>query len=134
MPTRDRHRSAPTDRGSASVEAAASIATLALFAAVILQLILVLDAYLTAGHATREGARAAALGEVETGVIALVRAVAGLDPQQGTVDVTPDARQPGDLVTVSLEAEVQKVPVLAAILPTLRIEASTTARAEVPRG
>jgi len=120
-----------TDRGSASVETVASIATLALFAAVFLQLILVLDAYLTVGHATREGARAAALGEGETGVIYLVRTVAGLDPYEGTIEVTPTDRDPGDLVTVSLEAEVTKVPVIASILPTLRVASSTTARTEI---
>ena len=120
-----------TDRGSASIEAVASIATLALFAAVILQLILVLDAYLTAGHATREGARAAALGEGDTGVIYLVRTVAGLDPEEGSIDISPDDRDPGDLVTVSLEADVAKVPIIASILPTLRISSSTTARTEV---
>lgn len=119
------------DRGSASIEAVASIATLALFAAVILQLILVLDAYLLAGHATREGARAAALGEGETGVIYLVRSVAGLGPYEGDVDVTPDDRDPGDLVTVTLEADVAAVPVIASILPPIRISASTTARTEV---
>lgn len=119
------------DSGSASIEAVASIATLALFAAVILQLILVLDAYLTAGHATREGVRAAALGEGETGVIYLVRTVAGLDPYEGDISVTPDARGPGDLVTVSLEAEVAKVPVIASILPTITISSSATARTEV---
>lgn len=120
-----------SDRGSASVEAVASIATLALFAAVFLQLILVLDAYLTIGHATREGARAAALGEGETGVIYLVRTVAGLDPYEGVVEVSPDDRDPGDLVTVSLEADVTRVPVIASVLPPLRISASTTARTEI---
>lgn len=119
------------DRGSASIETVASIATLALFAAVILQLILVLDAYLTIGHATREGARAAALGEGETGVLYLTRRVAGLEPDEGTVTVTPRDRDPGDLVTVLLEAEVARVPVIAAILPPLRISSSSTARAEV---
>lgn len=119
------------DGGSASIEAVASIVTLALFAGVILQLILVLDAYLTAGHATREGVRAAALGQGETGVIYLVRQVAGLDPYEGTVEVSPDAREPGDLVTVSLEAEVAKVPVIAGILPTLTVSSSATARTEV---
>lgn len=119
------------DRGSASIETVASIATLALFGAVLLQLILVLDAYLTAGHATREGARAAALGEGETGVIYLTRRVAGLDAGEGVVTVSPVDRDPGELVTVELEAEVTKVPVLAEFLPTLRISASATARSEV---
>jgi hypothetical protein len=120
-----------SEEGSASIETVASIATLALFAAVMLQLILVIDAYLLAGHATREGARAAALGEGNTGVIYIVSSVAGLDPHEAAVTVTPADRDPGDLVTVSLEAEVAKVPVIAGILPELRVSSSATARTEV---
>jgi len=124
----------PRERGSASVEAVGSIAALAMFLAVILQLVLVVNAALVAGHATREGARAAALGHPTTGVIALVAAIAGMHPNDADVTVEPNGREPGDLVTVRFATVVARVPVLAAILPELRVVGSAVARSEVSYG
>lgn len=119
------------ERGSASIEAVGSIVSLALFAAVLLQILLVLDAYLVAGHATREGARALALGEGQTQVRYLVATVAGVHPNDAEISIQPTQHEAGELVTVTFTSEVVRLPVLATILPELRISADATARAEV---
>lgn len=120
-----------SDRGSVSVEAVGSIVTLSLFGAVFLQLLLVMNAYLMLGHATREGARAAALGQGDTAVIYLVANIAGLEPTTADIDISPSERDAGDLVSVSAVGSVTRLPVLSALLPDLQVSMSATARAEV---
>lgn len=120
-----------SERGSATVEVAASIAALALFACVIFQLLLVMDAYLVAGHATREGARALAAGAPETKVRFLVASIAGIDPNEAEITIEPPFHVAGDVITVSLDAEVTRLAVLNDILPDLPVHASSSARAEM---
>ncbi|MBI2914852.1 MAG: pilus assembly protein [Firmicutes bacterium] len=121
--------------GQASVEFALVLSVLVLVLMGTLELGRVAHAYLTVSHASREAARAAALGKTDEEVASVARSAApSLDPVRLSVTVSPSftTRVGGQPVTVRVSySETILVPLIAAIAPNpFPVEAETVMRTE----
>lgn len=122
-------------KGQAMVEIAIIIPILIIILMTIFEFGRIFNTYLIMTHASREGARSAALGCNDTEVSQAVNnSVAYLDASNLTISITPtkSSRTRGSNVTVNLKYDLDIiVPVIDKILPDpFNIESQTSMRVE----
>lgn len=121
------------ERGQAMVELAIIMPLLLLLVFGIVEFGRIYSAYITVNHASREGARAAAVGTDDPGTKAVVSGAAnGLPSDRLVIDITPATRKRGDMVTVAVAFAVPiQTPVINRIVPNpLTVKGVTTMRVE----
>ncbi len=122
-------------RGQAIVEMALVLPIFILLVMGIIDFGRLFNAQITLTHASREGARQASVGTVDSEVVTLVKdAASGLDPSLVSVSIKPDPslRQKGDSITVAVTYRLEILtPVIGNILGGTRdLTASTMMRIE----
>ncbi|MFN2614026.1 MAG: TadE/TadG family type IV pilus assembly protein, partial [Actinomycetota bacterium] len=90
------------ERGSVSVEVAATLPFVAIAMALVAQIGLLVSEQLAVQHAAREGARVAAVTNDDAAARDAALRAGALDPARATIDITPSTRAVGDPVTVSI--------------------------------
>lgn len=118
------------DGGQASVELALVLPVVVLLALFLVQVGLVVRGQVLVTHASREGARAAAVDDGPTA--ARSAAVAGSSLAADRLDVVVDGRGgPGSRVTVQVRYQMPtEVPLVGLLLGDVTLRASTTMRVE----
>jgi len=122
-------------RGQALVEVAILLPILLLILMGIFEFGRVFNAYLIINHASREGARSAALGNDDTEIINKINAsIFYLDSAKLTIVITPSksSRTRGTDVTVNLKYNIDIiVPIIENLVPNpFPLEAQTVMRVE----
>lgn len=122
-------------KGQAMVEIAIIIPILIIILMTIFEFGRIFNTYLIMTHASREGARSAALGSNDTEISQTVNnSVSYLDASNLTISITPtkNSRTRGNNVTVNLKYNLDIiVPVIDKILPDpFNIESQTSMRVE----
>lgn len=120
-------RRPPGERGQATVEAALLLPIVALALLAVIQVGLVVHARVMVTHATREGARVAAVGGSHADVVEAVVASGGLPPQRLSVDVSTDGGR--STVVVRYRAPTD-VPIVGALVGEVEMEGVATMRSE----
>ena len=121
-------------KGQALVEMALVLPILLMLLFGIIEFGRVFNAYLVTSQASREGARAAAVGSADADVVQSARKAAGIfDPAEVAVNIKPKApRETGQAVTVKVSYDLDLVaPFINVILPDpMTITGSTVMRVE----
>ncbi len=123
------------ERGQAVVELAILLPVLILILMAIFEFGRVMNAYMIVTHASREGARAAAVGIQDAEVVTRVENFSStLNDANITVTIDPlhASRSTGDTVTVTVEYDIDVItPIIGAITGnTIHMEAFTSMRVE----
>ena len=127
--TRLRHGS---QRGQATVELALLLPVVVMVLLAVLQVGLVARDVVLVTHASREGARAAAVDPDAGAALEAARASSGLDPERLTVRST-GRREAGSRVTVVVSYRVRTaVPIVGALVGDRTVRSSATMRVEGP--
>lgn len=120
-------RGGPADSGQATVETALVLPVVALVVLAVIQIGLVVHARVMVTHATREGARVAAVGGSHGDVVEAVVASGHLPPQRLDVDVSTS----GDRTTVVVRYDAPtNVPIVGAFVGDVEMEGVATMRVE----
>lgn len=122
-------------RGQSLVETALITPLIILLLAGIIDFGLLFNNYLIISNASREGARLAAVGMDDSGIVTRIyNLTSSLDSSRLTVSVTPaeSYRKRGNEVIVSITYNNELItPIISSILPNpIKIKASTTMRIE----
>lgn len=127
MRSRPRALRSPGDRGQATVETALLLPVVAIALLAVIQVGLVVHARVMVTHATREGARVAAVGGSHGDVVEAVVASGGLPPQRLDVDVSSS----GGRATVVVRYDAPtNVPIVGAFVGDVAMEGVATMRIE----
>ena len=124
------------NKGQSLVETALMLPVLLLLLTGIIDFGLLFNNYLIVSNASREGARAAAIGSTDEQINTVVdNDTVSLDPDNLTVTITPDeteGKDTGDSVTVTVQYKYSMItPIIAAIVPgPINLTTSTTMRCE----
>jgi hypothetical protein len=121
------------EKGQSIVEFALVVPILLIFVMGIIEFGFMFNAYLTISNASREAARLGALGETNTAIELRVDTIAGrLDASRIGVQVTPNIRDRGDMVTVIVDYDYELItPILSSVLsPFISLESETVMRVE----
>ncbi len=122
-------------RGQAMVEMALVLPIFILLVMGIIDFGRLFNAQISLTHASREGARQAAVGTLDSDVTTLVKGAAtGLDPTKLTVGIlpAPSGRRKGDPVSVSVNYRLELItPIIGSLLGGTRdLNATTMMRME----
>ena len=117
-----------------SVEFAAVLPLVAVAMLLVAQIGLLVAEQLTVTHAAREGARAAAVANDDEAARAAALEAGGLDPARATVEVSPDARDVGEPVTVTVTYEPARMPIVGRFMPAIELHAAVSMRTERAAG
>jgi len=121
------------EQGQATVEMALVLPVLLLLLTGIIQFGIIFNAYITVAHASREGARVAAVGGSDSEITTTVlQRAENLANEQLAVQITPFARTRGTPVTVQVDYSIPvEIPLIADLLPNpFVISAQTVMRTE----
>lgn len=120
------------ERGAASVEFALVLPVLVVALLLVVQVALLVAAQLSVQHAAREGAREAAVSNDDQRAREAALRAGGLDPERAEIDVSPDRRDVGDPVRVTIRYRpIVAVPYVTRFVPAgLALTASVEARTE----
>ncbi len=124
------------NKGQSIVEAALVLPVILLLLTGIIDFGLLFNNYLIVSNASREGARAAAIGSTDAQIRTVVNNdTSSLDPAKLTLTIAPNestGRRSGDAVTVTVQYQYSMItPVIAAIIPgPINLNTSTTMRCE----
>lgn len=117
----------PGDRGQATVEAALLLPVVAIALLAVIQVGLVVHARVMVTHATREGARVAAVGGSDGDVVEAVVASGHLPPQRLDVEISTSGGR--TTVVVRYDAPTN-VPIVGAFVGDVEMEGVATMRVE----
>jgi len=121
-------------RGQALVEFAIILPILLLLVMGIFQFGMMINSYLTIQNITREGARAASIGWVDSEIIHRMEAISPtLDHNQLSIDITPSqgVRRSGESLTVKASYQYSMtVPIISNLFDEITLNAETSMRVE----
>lgn len=119
------------ERGAVSVEFAATLPLVAVALLLVAQMGLLVAQQLTVQHAAREGARVAAVTNDPAEARDAALRAGNLDPARARVTVSPDARDVGTPVAVTVVYSPGAMPVVGRFLPDgFTLRATVTMRTE----
>jgi Flp pilus assembly protein TadG len=120
-----------SERGSVSVEVAATLPFVAIAMALVAQVGLLVGEQLAVQHAAREGARTAAVTNDDAQARDAALRAGALDEARATIDVSPAARAVGEPVMVSIEYRPAVFPLVGRFVPSsLTLRAAVSMRTE----
>jgi len=121
------------EKGQSLVEFALVVPLVLMILMAIVEFGFMFNAYITISNASREGARLGTLGNSNAAIEArVIEASPSLDPTKIDVNVTPNSRSRGDMITVVVDYDyVLITPIISNILsPLINLEAETVMRVE----
>lgn len=113
-----------------SVEFAAVLPLVGVAMLLVAQIGLLVAEQLTITHAAREGARAAAVTNDDDAARAAVLDAGNLDPERTTVTIDPAQRDVGEPVTVTVDYQPARMPIVGRFMPAVTLRSAASMRTE----